>query len=158
MNWQQVLDDKSLQDLPYKIELNAAGQIVMSPARNKHANFQGEIEHLLRSLAPEGRVFPECAVMTTDNVKVADVVWISPERFAKVKEEDVYSIAPEICVEVKSPSNSVLAIDAKVQLYLDAQAQEAWTCSEDGVMRFFDASGELAQSKLVPRFPKKINL
>jgi Uma2 family endonuclease len=158
MNWQQVLEDKSLQNLQYKIELNAAGQIVMSPARNKHANFQGEIEHLLRGLAPEGRVFPECAVMTSDNVKVADVVWISPGRFAKVKDEDVYSIAPEICVEVKSPSNSIPGIDAKVKLYLGAQAVEAWMCGEDGAVRFFDASGELAQSKLVPRFPKKINL
>lgn len=157
MNWQQVLEDKSLQDLPYKIELNAQGQIVMSPARNKHANFQGEIEHMLRTLAPKGRVFPECAVMTSDNVKVADVVWLSPERYEQVKEQDVYSMAPEICVEVKSPSNSVAAIDLKVKLYLDAQAIEAWTCGENGEIRFFDATGELVASKLVPGFPKKIN-
>ena len=33
MKWQEVLEDKSLQDLTYKIELNRWGQIVMSPAK-----------------------------------------------------------------------------------------------------------------------------
>jgi len=35
MQWQDVINDKSLQDLPYKIELNEHGNIVMSPASNK---------------------------------------------------------------------------------------------------------------------------
>lgn len=34
MKWQEVCEDKALQDLPYKIELNRWGQIVMSPAKN----------------------------------------------------------------------------------------------------------------------------
>ena len=38
MKWQEVLEDKSLQDLPYKIELNAWGQIVMSPAKVRHSS------------------------------------------------------------------------------------------------------------------------
>ncbi len=32
MKWQDVLLDKTLQDLPYKIELNEYGKIEMSPA------------------------------------------------------------------------------------------------------------------------------
>jgi hypothetical protein len=43
MNWQEVCEDKSLIDLPYKIELNRWGQIVMSPADYQHSSFQGEI-------------------------------------------------------------------------------------------------------------------
>ena len=30
MQWAEVLQDPSLQDLPYKIELNEWGQVVMS--------------------------------------------------------------------------------------------------------------------------------
>ena len=39
MNWQEVCDDPHLQDLPYKVELNRFGQILMSPASNEHGYF-----------------------------------------------------------------------------------------------------------------------
>ncbi len=48
MNWQQVCDDKTLHDLPYKIELNQQGQVIMSPASVRHVFFQAEIMSLLR--------------------------------------------------------------------------------------------------------------
>ncbi len=32
--WAQLVDDASLRDLPYKVELNAEGTIEMSPASN----------------------------------------------------------------------------------------------------------------------------
>ena len=35
MQWQDICDDKLLQDLPYKVELNQWGQIVMSPRKVK---------------------------------------------------------------------------------------------------------------------------
>ncbi len=34
MTWQEVIQHPSLQDLPFKIELNAQGVIEMSPATN----------------------------------------------------------------------------------------------------------------------------
>jgi len=43
MQWSDVLNDKSLSNLPYKIELNEYGQIVMSPASNQHGFLQVEI-------------------------------------------------------------------------------------------------------------------
>lgn len=55
MKWQDVCENKYLQDLPFKIELNRFGQITMSPAKKKHSVYQGEIEYLLRgttSLTP----------------------------------------------------------------------------------------------------------
>jgi len=41
MNWQEVCDEPTLRDLLYKIELNEWGQIVMSPATNRHGILQG---------------------------------------------------------------------------------------------------------------------
>jgi hypothetical protein len=35
MEWIEVLADPVLRDLPYKIELNEYGKIVMSPASNQ---------------------------------------------------------------------------------------------------------------------------
>ena len=56
MQWQEVCEDTLLQDLPYKIELNRWGQIVMSPARVKHGFFQGRIAHLLDSFTVTGEI------------------------------------------------------------------------------------------------------
>lgn len=54
MQWQEVCNDPLLQNLPYKIELNRWGQIVMSPAKIKHGFFQNRIGSLLDRLIPSG--------------------------------------------------------------------------------------------------------
>ena len=43
MQWQDVLADKSLRDLPYKIELNEYGHIEMSPTSYTHSYLQGTL-------------------------------------------------------------------------------------------------------------------
>jgi hypothetical protein len=43
-SWEDICADPVLRNLPYKIETNARGQIVMSPpARNEHSGFQQRI-------------------------------------------------------------------------------------------------------------------
>jgi Uma2 family endonuclease len=99
----------------------------------------------------------ECAVETADGTKVADVAWASPETFAIIKPELSCSVAPEICVEVLSPSNQANEMEFKKQLYLRAGAREYWTCDEEGKVRFFNVSGELVKSVLCPEFSKAID-
>ena len=156
MTWEEVCADPSLQDLPYRIELNKWGNIEMSPARNRHGEFQGEIEFFLRTLMSGGIAFPECGVQTAENVKVPDVVWVSYEHRRKTSHEFAYAIAPEICVEIISPSNHPDEQMHKGQLYLQAGAKEFWLCDEHGNMRFFDATGPLEQSALCPKFPIQV--
>jgi hypothetical protein len=50
MKWEEVCEHKQLQDLPFKIELNKWGQIVISPVKIKHSFYQGRIQRLLESL------------------------------------------------------------------------------------------------------------
>ena len=156
MQWKEVCDNKHLQDLPFKIELNKWGQIVMSPVKIKHSFYQGRIQRLLESLTDAGEVMPECAIDTTDGVKVADVVWCSAERFNRIEDEVSASIAPEICVEVKSSSNTSEEMSFKRQLYFEAQASEVWLCNEQGKISFYNQSGPLEKSLLVPDFPTQI--
>ena len=106
MRWEEVCEDRRLQDLPFKIELNKWGQVVMSPVKIKHSFYQGRIQRLLQSLLITGEVMPECAIETSDGVKVADVVWCSSARFDLIQDRVSASIAPEICIEVKSSGNS----------------------------------------------------
>lgn len=156
MNWEEVCEHKQLQDLPFKIELNKWGQIVMSPVRIKHSFYQGRIQRLLESLLQDGEVMPECAIDTSDGVKVADVVWCSRQRFDQIQDEISASIAPEICIEVKSQGNTLGEMEFKKQLYFASQALEVWLCNEAGQMFFYNVQGELEQSLLVPNFPKQI--
>jgi len=142
MQWQDVINDKSLQDLPYKIELNEHRNIVMSPASNKHRFIQSYIEkQLWKKLS--GITFPECSIQTSKGVKVADVIWCSEEFFKEHGTETPYTKAPEICVEVISPSNSDLEMSEKIQLYLEAGAKEVWLVSTEGQLSFFGHNGKL---------------
>lgn len=156
MRWEEVCEDKQLQNLPFKIELNKWGQIVISPVKIKHSFYQGRIIRLLESLLNEGEIMPECAINTSDGVKVADVVWCSEERFKKIEDEISASIAPEICVEVKSTGNTWEEMQFKKKLYFSVQAVEVWVCDEEGNVTFYNHQGELQKSLLVPDFPQQI--
>ena len=156
MNWQQVCEHPSLQDLPFKIELDGLGKIIMSPTRVFHGIYQAEIGHLLRSLRPEGQTVTECAVQTTLGTKVADVAWASAERAAEIGDVFDCSVAPEICVEILSPGNTHEEMMAKKRAYFAAGAQEFWLCDEEGEMSFYLPSRKVRKSRLVPEFPERI--
>ncbi|MEO6036698.1 MAG: Uma2 family endonuclease [Verrucomicrobiota bacterium] len=156
MTWVDLCNDKNLRDLPYKIELNRAGKIIMSPTRNLHGFYASQIAHLLKLHLPKGEAITECAIETEDSTKVADVAWVSKQTFAIIKDEFSCSVAPEICVEVLSPSNARAEMEFKKELYLKAGAQEYWVCDEIGALRFFNTTGELEHSVLCPAFPSQL--
>ncbi len=158
--WRRALRDPSLRDLPYKIETNEYGQLVMSPQKPKHGHAQSRITELLSQLVPRpGRRAVEFAIETTKGVKLPDVIWISEERWSGIPEDaEASPVAPEICIEVLSKSNSAAEIDEKRRLYFYRGALEVWTCGADGDMRFFTATGEQPASPLVPDFPTHVDL
>lgn len=158
MNWQEVCEHPSLQDLPFKIELNERGEIVMAPVKVVHSAYQGKISFFLGSLRKDGHVLAECAVYTPKGTKVADVAWASDARFATIRNETECSIAPEVCIEVLSLSNTDDEIVEKRQLYFAQGAQEVWICHGDGVIHVYDAEGRREQSTLFPRFPRHIDI
>ncbi len=157
MEWKDVVADPHLQNLPFKIETNEWGQIVMTPAKVMHGKYQLKIGMLLTQLMQlAGEAAVECAILTTQGTKVADVVWASEERWQRIKDAYESDIAPEICVEVISKANSNPQIENKNQLCFGALAQEVWTCDKNGTIRFYTEAGEIKSSKLCPAFPRKI--
>ena len=156
MTWEQLCKDKRFEDAPYKIESNAQGQIIMSPTSNYHGSYGARIAYLLARQKPKGEVVVECAVETSDGTKEVDVGWLSPGRWAAVAEDFSCKIAPEICVEVLSPSNTVKEMLCKKDLYLAAGALEYWLCDREGRLRFFNVSGEMPKSKFAPKFPASV--
>ena len=157
LTWQDVINDKSLRDLPYKIELNRYGKIEMSPASNKHVMLQAALLRLIQSRLPDGDAIPECSVQTATGVKVPDVAWGSRRFFETQGDQTPFSAAPEICVEVVSPSNAKAEMEEKTALYLASGAEEVWLVDLDGNITFFGAEGERVQSRLA-EFPARVEL
>ena len=156
MKWQDVLEHPSLQDLPFKIELNEWGQIVMSPASNQHGHFQMKIGRLLHEATQGGEVITECSIDTPKGTKVADLAWASDAFLGQYSFETPYPKAPEICVEILSPSKPMAEMEEKTLLYLAKGAQEVWICDLEGRLVFHGNEGEMEQSSLAPDFPPQI--
>jgi Uma2 family endonuclease len=159
--WESILSDRSLRDLPYKIETNRYDKIIMSPASNWHSDYQYELAKQLERRMSAGRVSVEFAIETADGIRVPDVIWISKARRAPYGRTTTLPIAPEICIEILSPSNHREEMLQKMTLYYARGAQEVWLCDEQGVMEFFSslsAPQPLPASQLCPHFPRQIVL
>ena len=146
LRWEEILHDPSLQNLPYKIELNAWGKIEMSPASNRHGRLQAELASELRRQLG-GLVISECSILTSIGIRVPDVVWASPDFMNAFGEITPYRRAPEICIGVVSPSNVQAEIEEKTRAYLEAGAKEVWIVSEDGAICHLDGTGKIPASR-----------
>ena len=150
MQWSEVINNPVLDNLPFKIELNKFGNILMSPASNQHGRIQVQICINLNNKLPKGEVIAECSIQTPEGVKVADVAWASNEFISNFAYKTPYPKAPEICVEIVSPSNSKAEIENKINLYLAKGANEVWIIYENGRIDTFTHTGEIKESGLAP--------
>lgn len=158
MNWQAVCDNPLFRDMPFKFETNRWGRIEMSPASNRHSRYQGLIAKLLDRLLADGEAIPECSIQTANGVKVADMVWASTGFLRRYGIANPYPEAPEIVIEILSPSNTLAEMEEKKELYFARGAREFWICEEDGLMRFYNNHAQLATSALASGFPARIEL
>lgn len=147
-HWQQVLRDPVLADVPGKLELTEKGTIELSPANTRHSILQAFLTGELRGLRPGGTTLTACAIETRIGVRVPDVAWASPEFMSRHGTRSPLPRAPELCIEVLSPTNSQLQMQQKTAAYLAAGATEAWLIAEDGTIGMFDSGGRVAESAL----------
>lgn len=156
----EVVDNPLLADLPYRIETNRFQEILMSPAKNRHNHLQNLVSQWLHAHGT-GVVEIEWSILTSDGVKVPDVVWMTRERFAEHGLETPYTVAPELCVEVLSPSNSRPQMAEKAQLYFGSGALEVWLVAVDGALEVLTAAGitgDARYSALFPTAPARFDL
>jgi Uma2 family endonuclease len=161
LTWESIIADRSLRDLPYKIETNRHHQIIMSPATFWRSDYQTEIATLLQKFLTNGRAIVECAIQTSEGIRVPDAAWISLERRKPHRRATVLPIAPEICVEVLSPSNTRGHMLEKMTLYFAKGAEEVWLCDEAGRIEFFTAASapdSVAASVRCPDFPVQLDV
>ncbi len=152
VKWQELINDPFFRDVPYKVELNKYGTILMSPASNRHGILQNKLAREIERSKRSGVIIIECSILTSEGVRVADVAWASDEFAAEFGETTPYPKAPEICVEIKSPANSKAEMEEKTRLYLEKGALEVWIVDESGKVNFFSHTGKIENSKIAADF------
>jgi Uma2 family endonuclease len=145
-------------DLPFPWETNARGQIIMTPVNYGHSRRVGDLIQLFARIAPEWKTGTELGIVTSDGVKAPDVTLASLVYHERHKDEQGYvEEAPEICIEVMSPSNSWQEMHDKMPLYFEVGALEVWIVDTDGSVSFFAAGNvKIPQSRLIPGAPASI--
>ncbi len=158
--WDELCADPFWVNYDGKFETDRFGGVVMNPpAEYSHGGKQADFVTLFVRHLPEGRVSVECPISTEEGVKVADVAWVSRKRLLKIGGRVALKAAPEICIEVLSPSNTRNEMEERRQLYFDAGAKEVWFCDQKGKISFFLKSAptkDADRSALCPEMPKRL--
>jgi len=123
----------ALPDDDKKYELDR-GELVVKPMAGRiQVRIAGRIHGILFKFADErriGEVYSEAQyVLAREPEGISrepDVSFLSKERLRAMPEGTHFEGAPELVVEVVSPSNTAEELDLKIEQYLAAGAQEVW--------------------------------
>lgn len=143
--YRALCDDPCYANVPGKIELDVWGRMVMTPASFYHGVVQARLCLSLATLG--GEVVVDAPVATPMGLFVADAAWASARFMAAHGAETPLRHAPEICIEVVSPSNSVKELHEKTHAYLAAGAEEVWIVyPQSKRCEFYDKHGLIQRS------------
>jgi Uma2 family endonuclease len=119
---------------PVYHELRHGAVVAVVRPKLKHALIQRSLRVLLSGFAEPGSyVDTEVAYrpLPEHELWVADVAYVSAERFREADPNDNIRGAPELVVEVLSPSNTVAEIFEKERVCLSNGAREFWVVDPD---------------------------
>jgi Uma2 family endonuclease len=143
--YREMCDDARFSNLPGKVELDLWGRVLMTPASTYHGLIQGRLSQKLAGLG--GETLIEVGIATLWGLFVPDVAWASAQFMAAHADETPLTRAPELCIEVVSPSNSVKEMDEKRTAYLATGAREVWIVyPESKRWEIYGSQGQLDRS------------
>jgi len=119
---------------PYYYELRHGELVQVTRPKAKHFRVQKRIEQLLeRAVGDRGVVAMEFAfrALPEHELRVADVAFVSKERWETMDLEDNLRGAPDLVIEVLSPSNTAAEIYDKEKLCLENGCREFWVADSD---------------------------
>jgi Uma2 family endonuclease len=125
-----------LPDTPegYRCELRHGEMIKMAPPKYDHFMIQQILRDLLdKAAAGAGRVFTEAGFrpLPDGEFRIADLAYASNEQWARSRSTQYFLGAPQIVIEVLSPSNTAAEMNDKEKLCLENGCQEFWIVDPD---------------------------
>ena len=136
----RLIEAREFQQMPddgYRHEL-VAGYVVSEPFPTlRHDRVRGRIERLLYAHVTEhalGEVFCDLGYLLAerpDTVRGPDVSFVARARLEGIDERRWFRGAPDLAVEILSPSNRPGEIHAKVADYLAAGARQCWVVDSE---------------------------
>lgn len=142
-----------------RIEQTAEGElIIMTPAGNRTGNKEGYIfreidfwvEHEKKGIALNSNIgvsFPD------GNIRMPDAAWLSSEKWNSLTEEQkdgFLPICPEFIVELRSPSDRVSQIEAKMEFWMEKGVQLAWLIDPLRKLAMIYLPGQEPETRLQP--------
>jgi Uma2 family endonuclease len=161
-----------LPDDGVRHEISEGELITMPPPKSLHTLIALVILEALQAYLKQrggARAFPEAGyVLSRDplSIRQPDVSVLSTERIQSTAPDDYFEGAPELAVEVVSPSDSAEDLDVKVEQYLQSGAKQVWILypktkrihvfQPDSQVRVLDGMQTLEGGDLLPGFSMKV--
>ena len=121
-------------DGPFYHELRNGEVVAVPRPKIKHQIIQERVRESLKSIAPPGSyVATEVPyrALREHELRVADVAYVSAERWSQCDQDDYLHGAPDLVFEVLSPSNTAIEMYEKERLCLENGAKEFWVIDPD---------------------------
>ena len=116
-------------------ELDEGEVIVMPPPITRHGFVQMRAGRLLGNFVEDralGMVVSECGFrLRPDTVRAPDVAFVREERRSLVNWKGYSDFAPDLAVEILSPSDEARQLNRKIRQYLEAGTHTVWVLDAD---------------------------
>lgn len=133
MGSKSVTAEEFLANLPDKCEVWRGEVIATSPTKPPHGRVTATMTRILHQFVDEhqlGEVVSGEAGFRVSQDPVClyapDVAFVARERLGKVDPDEFYPFAPDLAVEVLSPSDKYQEMLERIKDYLDGGAQLVW--------------------------------
>ncbi|HEX3745691.1 MAG TPA: Uma2 family endonuclease [Bryobacteraceae bacterium] len=129
-----VEEFRQLPESELAYELHFGEVVAMTRPKHRHVNLQLRLSDLLTPrLRSFGRVATEVPYRPFPefDLRVADVAAVSQARWDAIDPDDNLRGAPDLVIEVKSPSNTARQLRELVSICLGNGASEVWIVDTD---------------------------
>ena len=139
---EQMPDDDSV-----RTELDEGELITMPPAGHEHGGVEAEIIGILRDYVKRhrlGKIYGSSAGyrLKHDTVREPDISFVRTDRIASITRKGFANGAPDLAVEIISPSDSIRQLMRKVKQYFAAGTHTVWIVyPDDEEVQVLEASG-----------------
>ncbi len=167
-----VRDLAALPDDGKQYELISGEIIMVPPPTTYHQDIGSFLHEKLGSIVRAkrlGKVFyaPVNVYANNENVYQPDILFVRRENLAIIEQDGIHG-APDLVIEILSPSNAYYDLKTKKDVYQKIGVHEYWIVdpmdrsiecfinSEKGYETFFLGKAGLVQSQFVPEFAVEV--